>query len=100
MSTTDLFPATLVPLLPFVVLAVLGIVQFIKTFGLTGRVLTGVSFVVGALYGSAIFILPPDLVKVVVAVSLFGLAASGLYDFGSLIGTGLSKMVDAPKKTN
>jgi hypothetical protein len=67
-------------------------VQFVKSFGLTGRILTGVSFLVGAGYGVALFVLPAEIVKVVVAVSLFGLAASGLYDFGNLIGSGLSNL--------
>jgi len=89
---TNLFPADLSPLLPLIVLAVLGLVQFVKSFGVGGRILTGVSFLVGALYGIAIFVLPVDIVKIVVAVSLFGLAASGLYDFGSLIGSGISNL--------
>ena len=86
-----LIPADLSPLLPLIMFAVLGLVQFVKSFGLTGRLLTGASFLIGALYGVAIFLLPIDVVKVVIAVSLFGLSASGLYDFGNLIGSKLAK---------
>ncbi len=89
----NLFPAEVSALLPLVVLAVLGLVQFVKTFGLAGRVLTLVSFLVGAVYGTALFVLPVDVVKIVIAVSLFGLSASGLYDFGNLIGSGIAQAV-------
>lgn len=89
----ELFPVDITPFLGLIVFAILGLVQFVKTFGLEGRILTLVSFLIGAAYAAAIYLLPVDTVKIVVGVSLFGLAACGVYDFGNLIGAGLGKVL-------
>lgn len=88
----QLIPANIdTALLGLIVFAILGLVQFIKSFGLQGHALTLVSFLIGAVYYAAISFLPIEWIRLVVGVPLFGLAASGVYDFGTLLGSGIAK---------
>jgi hypothetical protein len=68
--------------------AIVGLVDFLKTFGLAGRALTAVSFAIGALVGAGLFFLPAGTFVQVLYIALFGLAASGFYDIAKLIGSG------------
>jgi hypothetical protein len=95
----DLVPVELAPFLPFILLAVLGLVQFIKGFGLNGRLVMLVSFLVGAAYYGALALLPPATGKLIVGITLFGLGASGLYDLTALFSSGIGKAI-AGTKTN
>jgi hypothetical protein len=81
----DLFPSDVVPLLPFVPFAILGLVNLIKSLGLSGSALTLSSFVIGLVFGLALYLLPAGVVRIIVVSVLFGLSASGLYDLGKLI---------------
>jgi len=78
---------TLAILLPA---AIVGLVDFLKTFGLAGRALTAVSFVIGALVGAGLFFLPVGTFTQIIYIALFGLAASGFYDLAKLIGSGFN----------
>ncbi len=71
---------------PLVIVAILGLVNFVKSFGLSGRVLTLVSMAVGLVIAIAVQLLPADTVKILLVGLLSGLGASGFYDFGNLIG--------------
>ena len=74
-----------IPLLAFV----LGLVQWIKSFGLSGNQVKGTSMIVGILLGVGyqFSVNPPADFATWFAVAVFGVAlglvASGLYDAGS-----------------
>jgi len=70
---------------PLVVVAILGLVNFVKALGLSGKVLTVASMVIGVLIAISVQLLPPDVVKIVIVGLLSGLGACGFYDFGSMI---------------
>ncbi len=74
-----------------VTVAIVGLVDFLKSFGLAGRVLTLVSFIIGALVAAGLFFLPAGIFTQIIYIAVFGLAASGFYDLAKLIGAGFSK---------
>lgn len=71
---------------PMVAVAILGLVNFVKSFGLEGRALTAASMAVGVLLSVASQLLPSDVMRIVIIGLLSGLAASGFYDFGAMLG--------------
>lgn len=73
-------------LLAMLVPAILGMVNFLKDMGLAGKALTVVSMVIGIAFVVGAQVLPGDIAKLILTGILGGLAASGLYDFGKLIG--------------
>lgn len=72
--------ALLVALMP----AVVGLVNFIKAFGLTGKWLTVVSMVVGIALALAAQLLPSGTFQIAYNGLILGLAASGLYDLATM----------------
>ena len=74
-----------------ITVAIVGLVDFLKSFGLAGRALTAVSFVIGALVGAGLFFVPAGIFAQIIYIVVFGLAASGFYDLAKLIGTGFTK---------
>lgn len=78
--------------------AILGLVNLIKSFGVAGRVLTGISFLIGLAVALAAYYLPVDTFTPILYALLFGLSASGLYDFGVLIGGAAPGKETAEKK--
>lgn len=68
--------------------AIVGLVDFLKSFGLAGKALTAVSFVIGALVAIGLFFLPAGTFTQIIYICVFGLAASGFYDLAKLIGLG------------
>lgn len=71
---------------PLIIVAILGLVNFVKSFGLSGRVLTLVSMAIGLVIAIAVQLLPAETIKVILVGILSGLGASGFYDFGNLLG--------------
>ncbi len=71
---------------PLVIVAILGLVNFVKEFGLTGKVLTLASMALGLVISVLVQVLPAQLVQVALIGILSGLGASGFYDLGSMIG--------------
>ncbi len=71
-----------------ITVAIVGLVDFLKSFGLAGKVLTLVSFIIGALVAAGLFFLPSGLFTQIIYIAVFGLAASGFYDLAKLIGLG------------
>jgi hypothetical protein len=71
---------------PVLVVAVLGLVNFIKSFGLEGRTLTIVSALVGVVLYVLQQVLPADVTRIVLGGILVGLGASGIYDLGQIVG--------------
>jgi hypothetical protein len=83
---------------PLVVVAILGLVNFVKSLGAEGKILTlismGIGVVVSMLFAILAFpagyvITPADISQVLLGGLLSGLAACGLYDFGGMLGTAL-----------
>jgi len=70
---------------PIVVVAILGLVNFSKAFGLAGKALTLVSMLIGVIISVLVQILPAQIVQIALIGILSGLGASGLYDLGGLI---------------
>lgn len=70
---------------PLVIVAILGLVNFAKAFGLAGKGLTLVSMLIGVIISVLVQILPAPIVQIALIGILSGLGASGLYDLGSLI---------------
>lgn len=68
--------ALLVALMP----AIVGLVNFVKSFGLAGRALTLASMVIGIAMALAWYLLPPGAFSIAYNGLVFGLAASGLFD--------------------
>jgi hypothetical protein len=73
--------ALLVALMP----AILGLVNFVKALGVTGKALTIVSMVIGVGLAIAAQLLPPGIFQVVFNGLVIGLAASGLYDLAAMV---------------
>ncbi len=70
---------------PMVAVAILGLVNVVKTLGLTGKVLTLVSMLIGVALSVLAQVLAPGVMQVVLIGLLGGLAASGFYDFGAMV---------------
>jgi hypothetical protein len=68
--------ALLVALMP----AILGLVNLVKSFGLTGRAVTIASMVSGVVMALAWYLLPLGAFSIAYNGLVFGLAASGLFD--------------------
>lgn len=75
-------------LLAMLVPAILGLVNFAKQLGLAGKALTIVSMIVGVVFVVGAQLLPGEIAQLILTGVLGGLAASGLYDFGKLVGGG------------
>ena len=73
--------ALLIALLP----AILGLVNFIKSLGVSGRALTIVSMVVGVAGALAAQLLEPTTFNVIFNGIILGLAACGLYDLAAMV---------------
>ncbi len=73
--------ALLVALLP----AILGLVNFAKQLGLTGKALTIVSMVIGIAMALAAQLLEQGTFSVIFNGIVLGLAASGLYDLAAMV---------------
>ena len=71
---------------PLVVVAILGGVNFVKALGLSGRVLTLISMLVGVVFAVLASILPAQVVQIGLVGVLSGLGASGFYDFAGMLG--------------
>lgn len=71
---------------PLVVIAILGLVNFVKSFGLSGRALTLASMAIGVGISVLAQVLPAEIIQIALIGVLSGLSASGFYDFGNLIG--------------
>lgn len=71
---------------PMVAVAILGLVNVVKTLGLTGKALTLVSMLIGVGLSVLAQLLEPGVLQVVLVGLLGGLAASGFYDFGAMLG--------------
>lgn len=78
-------------LLALLVPAILGLVNFLKDMGLAGKALTVVSMIIGIVFVVGAQVLEVALAKLILTGILGGLAASGLYDFGKLVGGGSAK---------
>ncbi len=74
---------------PLVMAAVLGLVNFIKALGLSGKAVTVVSMIVGVMASIASSVLDAATFMLIRDGVLLGLAAAGFYDAGS----GLAKAV-------
>lgn len=72
--------ALLVALMP----AVVGLVNFVKSFGLTGKWITLVSMVIGIVLALAAQLLPAGTFQIAYNGLILGLAASGLYDLATM----------------
>lgn len=72
--------ALLVALMP----AVVGLVNFVKAFGLTGKWITLVSMVIGIVLALAAQLLPAGTFSIAYNGLILGLAASGLYDLATM----------------
>lgn len=71
---------------PVLVVAVLGLVNFIKSFGLEGRIVTLISAVIGVTFYILQQVLPTDVVQIALGGIVLGLGASGFYDLGQTLG--------------
>jgi hypothetical protein len=75
-------PVLFVMLVP----AIMGLVNFLKDLGLAGKALTIVSMVVGIVFIIGAQVIPVGIAQLILTGILGGLAASGFYDFGKLVG--------------
>lgn len=73
--------ALLVALMP----AVVGLVNFVKQFGLSGKWLTVASMVIGIVLALAAQLLPTGAFQIAYNGLILGLAASGLYDLAAMV---------------
>ncbi|CAG0933600.1 hypothetical protein TFLX_03124 [Thermoflexales bacterium] len=78
-------------LLAMLVPAILGLVNFLKDMGVAGKALTVVSMIIGIVFVVGAQVLDAALAKLILTGILGGLAASGLYDFGKLVGGGAAR---------
>jgi len=69
----------IVSLLP----AILGLVNFVKEFGLSGKWLTLAAMAIGILSAVAYALVPPGVFQIAFDGIVLGLAAAGLYDITS-----------------
>jgi hypothetical protein len=74
-------PAMLLALMP----AILGLVNFLKAFGLEGKPLTAASMVIGVAFALAYQLLPAGVFQVAYNGLIVGLAACGLYDIANMV---------------
>jgi hypothetical protein len=72
--------ALLIALMP----AILGLVNFVKALGVTGKALTIISMLIGAVMAVAAQLLPAGIFQVAYNGLIIGLAASGLYDVAAM----------------
>lgn len=79
--------STVVLLLPA---AILGLVEVVKQWGLTGKVLTLVAMLIGTGLMIAAQLVEASSFKIVLYGILAGLSAAGLYDFSRLLGGNLN----------
>ena len=79
--------ALLIALMP----AVVGLVNFVKQFGLTGKWLTVASMVIGIVLALAAQLLPTGTFQIAYNGLILGLAASGLYDLATMATSKVSK---------
>jgi hypothetical protein len=73
--------ALLIALLP----AILGLVNFCKELGLTGKALTVASMVIGVALALAAQLLPPGIFQTIFNGIVIGLAACGLFDLAAMV---------------
>ncbi|MBK9496797.1 MAG: hypothetical protein IPO08_20290 [Xanthomonadales bacterium] len=76
---------------PFVAVAILGLVNFVKSFGVEGKAATLAAMLIGVVLSVASKLFPADVVQVALIGLLSGLAASGFYDIGNMIGVKAAK---------
>ena len=76
---------------PFVAVAILGLVNFVKSFGVEGKAATLAAMLIGVVLSVASKLLPADVMQVALVGLLSGLAASGFYDIGNMIGVMAAK---------
>ncbi|MBK9497216.1 MAG: hypothetical protein IPO08_22405 [Xanthomonadales bacterium] len=76
---------------PFVAVAILGLVNFVKSFGVEGKAATLAAMLIGVVLSVASKLLPADVMQVALVGLLSGLAASGFYDIGNMIGVKAAK---------
>lgn len=79
--------ALLIALMP----AILGLVNLVKSFGATGRVLTLLSMLIGVVMALAWYLMPPGAFSIAYNGLIFGLAASGLFDLANMFKPAASK---------
>jgi len=72
---------------PLVIVAILGLVNFVKSFGVSGRALTVASMTIGLALSVLAQLLPTEVIQIALIGLLSGLGASGFYDLGALLGT-------------
>lgn len=76
---------------PFVSVAILGLVNLVKSFGVEGKAATAAAMAIGVVLSVASKLLPADVMQVALVGLLSGLAASGFYDIGNMIGVKAAK---------
>ncbi len=76
---------------PFVSVAILGLVNFVKSFSVEGKAATLAAMLIGVVLSVASKLLPSDVMQVALVGLLSGLAASGFYDIGNMIGVKAAK---------
>ena len=65
--------------------AVLGLVNFVKSLGAEGRLLTIISMVVGVVFYLCYALLPTGTFQIILNGIVTGLAACGLYDLAMMV---------------
>lgn len=72
-----------------VLAVVIGLVELVKQFGVTGKWNQLVALVVGVAFTAGWYLLPANVVSILVYGALMGLATAGLYKVGQGIGVRL-----------
>jgi hypothetical protein len=73
--------AVLLALLP----AILGLVNFIKSLGAEGKLLTIISMVIGVAFYLCYALLPVGTFQIILNGIVLGLAACGIYDLANMV---------------
>lgn len=71
---------------PVLVIAVLGLVNFIKSFGMEGKIVTLISMLIGVTFYILQQVLDAEIFRVVLGGVVLGLGASGFYDLSQTLG--------------
>lgn len=75
--------AVLAALLP----AILGLVNFVKSLGVEGKLVTAISMAIGVVFYLLYALLPAGTFQIIFNGVILGLAASGLYDLANMVTT-------------
>lgn len=76
---------------PLVVVAILGLVNFVKALGVEGKVLTLISMGIGVILAILAATLPPETMQVILVGILGGAGACGLYDLGGMFSSAFKR---------